>query len=304
MWISCLLYRVFAFSSLAFVAQAKRIPDQAFKIEQKAIIKISGGPGNWISLPIAFRMDELFRMPGAFPSLKAVGLAAKTRLAMTVFPELATQQQQIEHGIRSNEASCLRSPGNHNWWNDALLFVLRDALKEAAVLGIISRTGPPDCHAIAAPGLQQKHKDLQKLLAKNVTDELYPTSGKQLFIKRFQRWDYLLDGAIEWAAERADLLPEKISKRVPPAVLAAWMHTVLNGWCTARRFQAQGPCRLSNTCRGEDSLEHYAKCRFAWSCAQKRLRIAAAPRSFGRFLALQAESEDEAVLLSVQQAAV
>jgi hypothetical protein len=294
MWISCLLYRVFAFSSLSFVAQAKRIPAQAFKAEKKAIMKILGGPGNWISLPIAFRMDDLFRMPGAFPSLKAVGLAAKTRLAITVFPDLSTQKQQFQHGIRSNEASCMSSLGNHNWWNDALFFVLHDALKEAADLGIICKTW--------SPGLQQKH--LQKLLAKNATDKLFPSSAKQVFIKRFQRWDHLLDGAVERAAERAELLLEKISKKVPPAVLAAWMHTALNGWCTARRFQAQGPCRLSVTCRGEDSLEHYATCRFSWSCAQKRLRIAATPRSFGRFLALQAVSEDEAVLLCVQQAAV
>ena len=79
---------------------------------------------------------------------------------------------------------------------------------------------------------------------KNATDKLFPSAAKQVFIKRFQRWDHLLDGAVERAAERAELLLEKISNKVPQAVLAAWMHTALNGWCTARRFQTQGPCRL------------------------------------------------------------
>ena len=36
-----------------------------------------GGPRHWINLPIAFMLDHLFGMPGAFPSLQLVALAAK-----------------------------------------------------------------------------------------------------------------------------------------------------------------------------------------------------------------------------------
>eukprot|EP00973_Karenia_brevis_P023585 3249210-Karenia_brevis.AAC.1 len=35
-WISCLLYKVFAFSTLQFVAQSKRVPRMAYVAERKA----------------------------------------------------------------------------------------------------------------------------------------------------------------------------------------------------------------------------------------------------------------------------
>jgi hypothetical protein len=149
-WISCLLYRVFAFSSLGFVAQAKRIPDEAFKAEKKAILKILSGPGNWISLPIAFRMDIIFKMPVAFPSLKVVGLASKVRLAMTVFPNLVEQKQQLEKGILANEESSLISLGQHNWWRNAILLVLHDAVEDATTHGAITTRRPLDWNAVAA----------------------------------------------------------------------------------------------------------------------------------------------------------
>ena len=137
-----------------------------------------------------------------------------------------------------------------------------------------------------------------------MTNSLFPVTSLELFCKRFSRWNYLLDGGAEKAAMRALQLLKDINRKVPPAVLAAWMHTALNGWCTARRFQSQGKCRLSQTCHGEDSLEHYSKCRFAWVCAQNRLRLSGAPRSFSRFLGLQGKSIEETTLLVVQQAAV
>ena len=37
------------------------------------------------------------------------------------------------------------------------------------------------------------------------------------------------------------------------------MHTALNGWCTARRFQTTGACSFGCGA-GADSVEHYAHC--------------------------------------------
>ena len=156
-------------------------------------------------------MDDLFRMPGAFPFLKAVGLAAKARLAATVFPNPAKQKHVFEQSIRSNEASCLGSLGNRNWWNDGLLSVLQEAWNAATDLGIKQEDLEPEHirnskNARDSGHPKRKHKQMQKLFTENVTDRLYPTSANQLFCKRFQRWGYMLDGAIEWAAERAELL--------------------------------------------------------------------------------------------------
>ena len=223
---------------------------------------------------------------------------------MTVFPNLVEQRQQLEKGILANEESSLISLGQHNWWRNAILLVLHDAVEDATTHGAITTRRPLDWNAVAALKSPEKVKSIQTLLVHSLTNSFYPTSPEELFCRRFDRWDYLFKGSKEGAAKRAQLLLTSICKKVPPAVLAAWMHTALNGWCTARRFQTQGPCRLSRSCRGEDSVEHYSKCRSAWCCAQSRLRISPLPRCFERFLGLQAESVEEAVLLVVQQAAV
>lgn len=40
-----------------------------------------------------------------------------------------------------------------------------------------------------------------------------------------------------------------------------WLKTTFNGWCTARRFQEIGLCRLCRGCDGQDDVAHYATCQ-------------------------------------------
>ena len=44
-----------------------------------------------------------------------------------------------------------------------------------------------------------------------------------------------------------------------PRVQAAYLRTIFNGWCTRRRFQGGGCCRLGCG-SSEDSIEHMAHC--------------------------------------------
>jgi hypothetical protein len=252
-WITCMLYRVFAMSSLTFVAQCKRIPAHVFELERKTILRILRGPRHWISLPVAFHMDKLFAMPGAFPSLQAHGLAAKLRLALTVFPDLELRKQALETGLLKDDNVTLASLGNRTWWNDSIVFVLHDAVKEATEFKVLSRGCPTDPEVAAALKPEGKKHCLQKWLALGLTNAMYPVSPSEFFRQRFARWDSLLAGGAQAAADRVPSFLQHVKKRVPPAVLAAWMHSALNGWCTARRFQCQGQCRLSKNCRGEDS---------------------------------------------------
>ena len=42
-------------------------------------------------------------------------------------------------------------------------------------------------------------------------------------------------------------------------MIAAYLRTIFNGWCTSHRFQGAGPCRFA--CGGgRDKLEHFAFC--------------------------------------------
>ena len=54
LWISIVLYRALAFSTLVFVAQACEIPSQALVVEEISIRKLVGGPYNWLPLQAAF----------------------------------------------------------------------------------------------------------------------------------------------------------------------------------------------------------------------------------------------------------
>eukprot|EP00973_Karenia_brevis_P024194 3340385-Karenia_brevis.AAC.1 len=110
---------------------------------------------------------------------------------------------------------------------------------------------------------------IQKLLVKDITPRIHAVDLVKLLHRSFQRWEMVLPDGARAAAERVPALLEEVSRCAPPAVLSAWLHTALNGWSTARRFQEVGLCRLSTECTGEDSIEHYSVCPHAWSCARR-----------------------------------
>jgi hypothetical protein len=63
-----------------------------------------------------------------------------------------------------------------------------------------------------------------------------------------------------------------LKKRTPPRVAAAVLRTALNGWCTGRRFQQPGECRLGCG-SGEDSIEHYCCCQVTWRAGWSLMAI-------------------------------
>ena len=67
----------------------------------------------------------------------------------------------------------------------------------------------------------------------------------------------------------------------PVATRWAYVRTILNGWCTARRFQRISPCPFCGD--GQDSLEHFALCPTVRDVANSQLCLglqAAQPLSF------------------------
>ena len=52
----------------------------------------------------------------------------------------------------------------------------------------------------------------------------------------------------------------------------AFLRTVLNGWCTLRRFQSVGKCAFGCTL-GKDELEHYLVCRKVWDFGYRWLAL-------------------------------
>ena len=65
----------------------------------------------------------------------------------------------------------------------------------------------------------------------------------------------------------------KLGPEVPPRVMAAVIGCIWNKWPTARRGQRRGcPCLLGCG-MGEDSVQHYACCRFTRDAARRWLGI-------------------------------
>ena len=75
--------------------------------------------------------------------------------------------------------------------------------------------------------------------------------------------------------------------------------------CSAVRFEEpRGSCLLCKECSGDDSLEHYAVCPFAWSYLPRKVRISELPKTIKRFLVLEHGPDDELLLLACHVYAV
>ena len=62
------------------------------------------------------------------------------------------------------------------------------------------------------------------------------------------------------AARRALTVCRLLGAKAPPRVAAQFWRMLFNGWCTARRFQ-DGDATCVFGCGGEDSIEHYCRCK-------------------------------------------
>lgn len=81
---------------------------------------------------------------------------------------------------------------------------------------------------------------------------------------------------------------ECIRGMIPPRVMAAMIRTVMNGWCTTRRFQGhwRENRRRFGCDAGADAIEHYIYCRQVWQAGWVVLRISRPPTPEERWEAL------------------
>ena len=76
-----------------------------------------------------------------------------------------------------------------------------------------------------------------------------------------------------WQARCAHQRLKSLAKLTTPRVHAAAFGAVWNRWCTLRRFQQRGLCRLCQRPHTEDSIEHYPFCITVRRLATSRLRL-------------------------------
>ena len=140
--------------------------------------------------------------------------------------------------------------------------------------------------AWSIPGVKQVQRAIFQQLV-----SISPFSSVHVLSTRFLRW-----GTPEQSSKVALALNQRLSdlrpcNRPKAAVMADWLKTVFNGWCTARRFQESGTCRLSQGCAGEDDIAHYVGCPEVHRCL--RLCLLPVPTSPFDLVGGEAREDDD-----------
>ena len=95
-------------------------------------------------------------------------------------------------------------------------------------------------------------------------------------------------------ASRACSFLKGVAGKVPPSVIFAIVNSFFNGWATEARFQVKsGRCVICSSCTGDDSIEHYSSCSYAWRAFARRYRRPVFPMCMARFFGLYASNEED-----------
>ena len=76
-----------------------------------------------------------------------------------------------------------------------------------------------------------------------------------------------------WQARCAHQRLKILARLTTPRVHAAVFGAMWNRWCTIKRYQGQGRCRLCQKRHTEDAIEHYPFCSVVRELAARRLRL-------------------------------
>ena len=123
---------------------------------------------------------------------------------------------------------------------------------------------------------------------------MHPFDFNQILAHKLSRW--FSTDMVPIMVGRAVKLIACVHQHVPPCVLFCLLCTWSNAWCTTRRFQeSEAHCLLHSECDGEDSVEHYAVCKYQWNVFAAKLHRPNRPKSVCRSFALEEESADDMV---------
>lgn len=90
------LYRSLALSVLSFVAQVRSVPTAVLDVETCMLRRLVPGPGNWIGKGAFNNLDNIFGLPGHFPSIRLSVAAAKCRVTRDELHDFAKHRVGIE----------------------------------------------------------------------------------------------------------------------------------------------------------------------------------------------------------------
>jgi len=197
-----------------------------------------------------------------FRSLCLSNIAAILRAALVTSTVFHTLLPIWDAALNGDEISLLdlQSGDCNRFDTPAMILTMRKAIDHAFL---------PDCgHRQWQSLMKTAFAHADNLTQKRIAEELKRLGGlfnaEDFFNKRMQRWYALLSSAGQtwWhnVGHRVLAVFNGELAIVKPCVKAAVLKTLLNGWCTTRRFQGQQQGCLFHCGSGEDSIEHYLCC--------------------------------------------
>ena len=284
---AALAYNVFALSTLLYVGQLERIPEDVIAQERKQVCRMFPGPGHWLEPEDAWFMAENFGCAKSPQPLAIIVSAAQLRVASLgchfshkhITPARLRRQASDNIFARAESLNLCKQNSDflgrivtwNDWYNNNYCQILCDNANLLKTKGI----QPGDIYQSIAnkhfslwdsDDMKKIRSQFQKTVVAKLKSVSAPNAQARLRHK-VRRWHGIPYGLQGLPANTCGQIHEHLSalsKLVAPRVHSAVFHTIFNGWCTHRRFQRRHSksnlCVFKCNSSAEDSIEHYCRC--------------------------------------------
>ena len=262
-------YNTFAASTLGYVGQLEKVPEETLLAESEGLVRTAKGPTAWAVPEDLWRLKEDFGQTASYRNLQLTAKASQVRVRLQV-PACRNGHFEQETAQLEQLLEAPWQPVNRLRWDSwyqqsfarTLVSNLREFTEQVCSVKELFRDkdeedaeaearddDDPEDHSPSPPARPPPHKQLQrrtynKLLAHNAP---HPTTRAR---HKFERWQlhkthlhpppegttgrHLLPA---WQARRAVASLQLLRSLVPPRVCAAVLSTLWNRWCTHARYQ-------------------------------------------------------------------
>lgn len=272
-------------SQLQFVAQLRSPPRSLRRVKLSATRAVIGGPGLWASMDLFHNLQSNCYFPVAVKAFDTLCTSIILKTGLTMEASWRQGVKVLEEAAMEDDA-CLSHPLKQ-WLQGCAVYKLKEICTSR------HRHNLDKIVDLKATMDKEKNANIQAVIYKHLLPIMHPFDLVKELGKKFQRWFSEQDSLM--LASRASHLLKTIHSLVPPCVLFCLISTWCNAWCTNKRFQGTGRCRLSTQCEGEDSLDHYAVCSCQWQAFSSKLKRSYRPDSIIHFFGLEAESTEDMV---------
>jgi hypothetical protein len=268
LYFTTLAYNIYISSVLGFLLQLEPLPTSWDAEERSSLRRLLPGPAQWILPEDVHNLRRSLGFPAEFADLREVSLAARLRVhyreAQTTGGLRINAKVAELRATRASTDYHRRLAGRSQWYGSSFAEHVHGAVQECRAMGVTIRDLEADLTGgMPLPLTRSADRRLRQGLQRATRTALCSNHAGLQYESRLrhklERWKCGLFPRIK--AMRARLVSLRFRRLLPPRVCSAILRTWFNGWCSHRRFQGHGPCILGCG-RGEDSIEHYALCKF------------------------------------------